>query len=251
MRGYSPFGSTNFSTQETPFTWALIAANFITLVFAAFRVLDPIWLMLAVPGALREPWTLLTYPLVSLGIINMLFYGFWLYFIGSALERAWGTTKYAVFFVVVTFVSGLSMEIGAQLTGSRLLVDSWLPLAGVTLAFCLLMPEETILLLFFPIKAKWLGLLEMVIVFFTYAGHSPLLGFCALAGCGVAWLWVNNRIPGSTGKTGFNIGNRPGSGRTFKPHDPRSWKEKINPMEIWKRHKRRKQFDRLMRGDKK
>jgi len=250
MRGYSPFGSSSFSTQDTPFTWGLIAANFITLALATFRVLDPSWLVLSVPGALERPWTLLTYPLVSLGIINMLFYGLWLYFIGSALERAWGTFNYAIFFVVVSVVSGISMEIGALLTHSMLFIDSWLPLAGVTLAFCLLMPEETIFLLFFPIKAKWLGWLEMVILFFTYAGHSPLLGLFALAGCGVAWIWVNRGLANVNNFGGLRVGNR-GSGHRFRPHDSRTWKEKINPVEIWKRYKRRKQFDRLMRGDKK
>lgn len=251
MRGYSPFGSTNFSTQDTPLTFGLIAANFITLVLITFRALDPSWLVLSVPGAFSRPWTLLTYPLVSFGIFSLLFYGLWLYFIGSALERAWGTFNYAIFFVVVTVVSGISMEIGALITHQILFIDNWLPLAGVTLAFCLLMPYETIILLIFPIQARWLGLLEMVIVFFTYAGHSPLLGFFALAGCGVAWVWVNKGLASVTGSAGFSVGNRGSGGRTFRPQDHRTWKEKINPIEVWKRHKRRKQFDRLMRGDKK
>jgi membrane associated rhomboid family serine protease len=251
MRGYSPFGANNFSTQDTPLTWALIAANFITLVLITFRVLDPLWLVLSVPGAFSRPWTFITYPLISFGIIGMLFYGLWLYFIGSALERAWGTFNYAIFFVVVSVVSGIAMEIGALITQHDLVIDNWLPLAGVTLAFCLLMPDETIFLLIFPIRAKWLGWLEMVIVFFTYAGTSPLLGIFALAGCGVAWFWVTNRIPDKTGSAGFRTGNRGSGGRSFRPHDPRSWKEKINPIEIWKRYKRRRQFDRLMRGDKK
>lgn len=251
MRGYSPFGSNNFSTQDTPLTYGLIAANFITLVLITFRLLDPSWLMLSVPGASARPWTLLTYPLVSFGIMGMLFYGMWLYFIGSALERAWGTVNYAVFFIVVTVVSGISMEIGALLTRHHLTVINWLPMAGVTLAFCLLMPEETIFLLFFPIRAKWLGWIEMAIVFFTYAGQSPLLGFFALAGCGVAWIWINRGLATSNNFGGFSVGNR-GSGRSrFRPQDHRTWKEKINPIEAWKRHKRRKQFDRLMRGDKK
>lgn len=251
MRGYSPFGSSSFSTQDAPFTWGLIAANFITLVLMTFRALDPSWLVLSVPGAFSRPWTLLTYPLVSFGILGMLFYGMWLYFIGSALERAWGTFNYAIFFVVVSVVSGISMEIGALLTHSILFIDSWLPLAGVTLAFCLLMPNETIILLIFPIQAKWLGWLEMAIVFFTYAGHSPLLGFFALAGCGVAWIWVNRGLANVSSFGRFNAGYRGSGGHRFRPHDSRTWQEKINPIEIWKRHKRRKQFDRLMRGDKK
>lgn len=252
MRGYSPFGSSNFSNQDTPVTLGIIAANFITLVLITFRMLDPAWLALTVPGVFSQPWTLLTYPLVSFGIFGLLFYGMWLYFIGSALERAWGSFSYGIFFVVVSVVSGLSMELGAALTHTGMMVDGWLPLAGVTLAFCLLMPEETIYLLFFPVQAKWLGWLEMAIVFFTYAGRSPLLGFFALAGCGLAWLWIKNRWSDIAGRASFGGSYRgSSSGRSFRPQDHRTWQEKINPIETWKRHKRRKQFDRLMRGDKK
>ncbi|MEO6909060.1 MAG: DUF1751 domain-containing protein, partial [Abditibacteriaceae bacterium] len=215
MRGYSPFGSNNFSTQDTPLTWALIAANFTTLVLITFHMIDPSWLVLSVPGAFSRPWTFITYPLVSFGIIGMLFYGFWLYFIGSALERAWGTVNYAVFFVVVSVVSGVAMEIGTLITHIHSVpINNWLPLAGVTLAFCLLMPEETIYLLFFPIKAKWLGWLEMVIVFFTYGGISPLLGFFALAGCGVAWIWINRGLASTNRFGGLSTGTRGSSGRT-------------------------------------
>jgi membrane associated rhomboid family serine protease len=242
MRGYSPYGSANFSAQDTPLTWGLIAANFLTLVLMTFRALDKSWLVLSVPGALARPWTLLTYPLVSTDIIGMLLYGLWIYCIGSALERAWGTLNYAIFFVAVTVVSGLSMEIGALLLHTGIAINNWLPLAGVTLAFCLLMPYETIILFIFPIQARWLGWLDMIIVFFVYAGRSPLLGFFALAGCGVAWIWIKHDI------AHINI-RRGSSGRRFRPHEQRTWKEKINPFEIWKRHKRRKQFERLMKGD--
>jgi membrane associated rhomboid family serine protease len=242
MRGYSPYSSANFFGRDTPLTWCLIAANFLTLVLKTFHVLDPSWLMLIVPGAFARPWTLLTYPLVSLEIIGMLLYGLWIYFIGSALERAWGTFNYAIFFIAVTLISGLSMEIGALLLHTGNIVNNWLPLTGVTLAFCLLMPYETIILFIFPIQARWLGWLEMAIVFFTYAARSPLLGFFALAGCGVAWVWIKRDI------AHINI-RRGSSPRRFRPHEQLTWKEKINPFEMWKRHKRRKQFERLMRGD--
>jgi len=245
MRGYSPYGSSGLSTQDTPFTLALIALNFVTMVAATFRLIDPAWLTLTVPGVLARPWTLLTYPLVSFGIIGLLFYGIWVYFIGSALERAWGTVNFAVFFIAVSAVSGIAMELGAWLTHSHVFVDNWLPMAGVTLAFCLLMPHETILLFIFPVQARILGWIEMAIVFFTYAGRSPLLGFFALAGCGVAWLWINRGIASQSTFGSF----RPRSGHTFRPQDNRSWQQKINPLEWWKRYKRRKQFDRLMRGE--
>jgi len=247
MRGYSPYGASGLSTQNTPFTLALIAINFVTLVAVTFRLIDPAWLALTVPGALARPWTLLTYPLVSFGIIGLLFYGIWIYFIGSALERAWGTVNYVVFFIAVSVVSGISLELGAMLTHSRLLVDNWLPMAAVTLAFCLLMPYVTILLFIFPVQARILGWIEMAIVFFTYASRSPLLGFFALAGCGVAWLWINRGIAAKSTFGSFHP--RPISRRTSRPRERLPLMEKINPLEWWKRYKRRKQFERLMRGE--
>lgn len=246
MRGYTA----NSSYQEAPLTWFLIAANFISLVLITFRILDPTPFVLLAPGVFARPWTLLTYPLLSFDIIGLLFYGLWLYYIGSVLESAWGTVNYAIFFLAVTLVSGISLEIGSMLTHTAIMADNWLPLSAVTLAFCLLMPDETIILLIFPIQARWLGWIEMAIVFFFYAQKSPLMGFFALAGCGVAWLWVNRNVAHYTGR-GSWAGSSGAARHTFHMQDHRTWKEKINPVELWKRRQRRKQFDRLMRGDKK
>ena len=195
-----------------------------------------------------------------MGIFGLLFYGIWIYFIGSALERAWGTVNYAVFFIAVTFVAGICLEMGGLLTQSHFLVDNWLPMAGVTLAFCLLMPYETIILFIFPVQARVLGWIEMAIVFFTYASKSPLLGFFALAGCGVAWLWIDRGIATKSTFSSFRLRPvrpravktrtaRVGNVHQFEARDERSWRQKINPLEWWKRYQRRKQFERLMRGD--
>ena len=125
-----------------------------------FRLPIGDYLALTIPQSLWRPWTLLTYPLVSFDIIGVIFYGFWLFFVGGSLERSWGTRFYATYFFALAVISALGLTAGSFLVQIPVLVTNWLPLAAITLTWCLLNPNEVIRFNFlFPIQAKWLGIL--------------------------------------------------------------------------------------------
>jgi membrane associated rhomboid family serine protease len=245
----SPFD--NWLQSGFPLTIAIIAFNFLTMALTAFRVPVAPYLALSIPDTLMRPWTLWSYPLVSLDVIGMLFYGIWLFFVGGSLERGWGTRFYGIFFALMTVISALGLIAGSFLLHVPVVVNNWLPIAALTLAWCLLNPNEEVRFYFFiPIQAKWLALLEVVIIFFSYANAHPLMGIFALSGCGAAFAWVRHRPWRELGK--YTVRNKPRS-RIVKPgarpHDDRfTWRD-LNPLERIARARRRKQFERLMKDD--
>jgi membrane associated rhomboid family serine protease len=251
MRSTNPSPLDAWLKTGFPLTIAIIAINFLTMALTAFRVPVAPYLALSIPNTLLRPWTLLTYPLASFDVIGMLFYGIWLYFVGGSLERGWGTRFYAIFFALMTVVSALGLVAGAFLLRVPVMASNWLPIAALTLAWCMLNPNEEVRFNFFiPILGKWLALLEVVLIFFMYAGAHPLMGFFALSGCAAAFTWVRYRPWRDLGHYTVRRKSRsrivkPGA----RPRDDRfTWRD-LNPLERIARYRRRKQFERLMKDD--
>ncbi|MCD7734660.1 MAG: rhomboid family intramembrane serine protease [Clostridiales bacterium] len=103
-----------------------------------------------------QVWRLITFVFTTWGegIIYFLLGMYFLWFIGTNLEREWGTAKFNCYYflgLILTVVVGL-------FTGSA--STSYLEMT-LFLAFATLYPDARFLLFFFiPIKAKWLGYIE-------------------------------------------------------------------------------------------
>jgi membrane associated rhomboid family serine protease len=234
-----------------PLTVAIIAINFLTMALTAFRVPVAEYFALVIPQALVRPWTLLTYPFVSTDVIGMIFYGLALFFIGGSLERSWGSRFYALYFLAMTIITALGLTLGAFLLRAPVAVSNWMPIAALLLAWCLLNPNEEVRFYFFiPIKARFLALIEVVIIFFTYTQFHPLMGFFALSGCAASFAWVYYR-PWS--EMGHYTTRRQPRSRVVRPgdrpKDDRFTLKDLNPLERIARYRRRKQFERLMKDD--
>lgn len=234
-----------------PLTIVIISLNFLTMALYAFRVPVGEYLALIIPQSLFRPWTLLTYPFASFDIIQMIFYGIGLYFFGASLERSWGTRLYGTLFLSLAFITAIGLTAGAFLLRESVVAFNWLPLGALVLAWCALNSNEEIRFNFiFPIKGKWLALLEIVIIFFVYARFHPLMGCFALSGCAAALAWVQYRPWRDIGYHSVRSRTRsrvvrPGS----KPRDDRFSLRDLNPFERIARWRRRKQFERLMKDD--
>ena len=253
----------------SPLTLAIIVINFITMVLVTFRVPISEWMAFVAPQQLSRPWTLLTYPLLSTDIIQMLFYALFLYWFGSSLERSWGSKFYGIYFAALSVISALGLVIGSAVLHHPIWAFNWLPIAAIAVTFCLLNPNETISIWgVLPIAAKWLAVVEVVIVFFLYAQQhpNPLTGFFALAGCGAAYLWVRNRAwldlatysrmrpsPSYRPTKEQLYSSGPIPRRTSKTQRPPKDDEslRLNPLERLARWRRRRQFERLFEDDKK
>ena len=194
-----------FLRGQIPVTLTLLGANLLTFLAAFFfpSVVGPFLLTQMVftsDNALRAPWTFLTYPLVSVGFslwMIVMWVFFWLS--GGSLERGWGSRRFAAFFSIVTVISALSLFGGGILThtGVPLLNDIFLPLTGLIVAFCMLNPEQQIMLYFIPVPAKYVALIVTAFNFFTYGSmyRNPLMGLFACGGILAAYLYVRFARP--------------------------------------------------------
>ena len=134
------------------------------------------------PGGILhgEVWRLITFIFVPYVSGRTLTSFFWLavmlyfyYFIGTALEREWGTTKFTVFYV---FGIILNIIVGFIVGGATM---SYVNLS-MFFAFATLFPDVQVLLFFIiPVKIKWLAWADAAFFAFTiirllFSGH-PLL----------------------------------------------------------------------------
>ena len=221
------------------------------------------------PGSWMQPWRVFTFPLLYLfpDIIGLLFNGLALWWIGGSLERSWGTRTFAIFVALACIVTAVSMSLGAWIVGATLPLSSWLLGSALLMAWCMLNPEQSILLYgIVPILAKWIAVATVLIVFFIHAGMHPVLGFFALGGCVFAWWWARSRRWNEATVATYATAPRydtfsdtsPQAARrraaavtkkVARPLDDRKTWRDYNPFEIRKRKKRIEQFERLMKDD--
>jgi len=247
MRGYTAQERLTYwlYRDRIPVVKLLIVSNVLAFLATALFGLGRILQGLAF-GADRVfcmPWTLFTYPLVGscCGLISLLFSGYWLWIAGGSLERSWGSRVFAWYFFLMSAVTALGLCIGSFLTGIPVGVSGlWLPLAGVTVAFAMLDPEQQILFLFIvPLKLKYLALIDVAVVLVSYGGGHPLLGVFALAGCAASY-WYVRRGRWSGSRTSAR---RDGVIRVHPRHAVRrSW----NPAKWYRDYRERKRLRDLL-----
>ena len=129
-----------------------------------------------------QVWRLMTWLFLPVGtnpffvVLALYFY----YFVGSTLEREWGTAKftlYYIFGVILNIIYGIVMWV--ILRGSFLIEPHYLNLS-LFFAFAVYFPDYTLMLfLFIPVKAKWIALVNAAFFAFeivsnTIAGHLVL-----------------------------------------------------------------------------
>lgn len=143
-------------------------------------------------------WRLVTFVFLPMdsSVLFFLLGLYFLWFVGGALQAAWGEFRYNLYFLT----GMLGCILAALLTGSC--PSIWL-YQSLFLAFAALYPNHTLLLFFvLPIPAKWLGWLTALemLVFFVRGGLAvkgqialSLLGFFLFFGpklLGEARAWV-------------------------------------------------------------
>ena len=110
-----------------------------------------------------------------------------LYWLGSALERTWGSFKFTVYFLL----GMIGAWLGCLITGSA---GNTALYYSLFFAFAYLYPETQLLLFFvLPVKVKWLGWISAVLYLFQWitaplgqklAMLAGLLGFWVFFGKG-------------------------------------------------------------------
>lgn len=146
-----------------------------------------------------KPWTLLTYPFVTVGsasngLLGLVFASLWLWGIGSALEREMKSIRFAIAWVAFSVMSALFLFAGAKIFDiAAPLYGAWSVLATITVMWGTRNPDQTVMLMFIiPIKGKWLAWLAGLLAFF---GTVLQLGVFAALPCIVAYFFAADKLP--------------------------------------------------------
>ena len=135
-----------------------------------------------------EPWQLLTYSFLHdpFSPFHILFNMFALWMFGTDVERVWGRRRFLTYYFVCVLSAGLTQVVSAYLTGSETeTLGASGGIFGVLLAFGMMFPHRTIVLIFPPIPMPaWLfvtgyGLLEL---WFGVKGIEPSVAHFAHLG---------------------------------------------------------------------
>lgn len=195
--------------RRSPATFGLIAAYVALYVLAWLQVLPKMLMGFAATSSslASAPWTLVLYPFAGLGMGADIFFFLltlvWIYFVGRQIEIDLGLVGLLAVFFGGSLLAGLLIVGAASILGSPfVLAGSLLPLSILTCLWASRRPTSQILIYgIFPLQAKWLAVLDAVLVLFNVGSGQPVLGVVALIPLALAWLW-------GAGKLGLAYGNR-------------------------------------------
>lgn len=254
IRGGNQWGGRR--SDFPPLTTGLVALNVVSFLAGFFlkgSIANPaVWLALSSSSFPILPWTLATWAVVpGTDLFGIIFGALWLWWIGSSLERSWGTRQFGLFLLATTVASGLAVWLAATFVFRIpfILLGLTVATAAPTLAWCWLNRHQTVVFSFlFPIPALWLGWITLAFAWYSVGAMNgqPFLGIFALAGPALAWFWVRRGV----GRVRW--APRKGSNLRFEDFDRTPGGGRENPQGNWwdrlKRRSRDKRLERMFRN---
>lgn len=194
----------SFSPMSSGGGWgaveALMAVNIVLFLASTFTKGAPIWGNLSGSLAnLRDGyvWTLVTYSFLHGGILHIFFNMFVLWQFGRSLERSWGTRPFLLVYFLGAASGGL-LHCLLSLVGwpGTPVVGASGAITAIILAYALLNPTATLILIVIPMRATIFALVIVgidVLGLITQYGDregSPLGHGAHLGGALVGYLYV-------------------------------------------------------------
>lgn len=192
-----------FRGNRTPATIGLIAAIVFGFLYVWGSELNPrvIENLAFSPLTIaQKPWTLLTYPFVGRDALGVIFSCLWLWGIGQVVERELGTPKFlgtwftfqflaaGMFLVGMLAVRGPRPELAGEIFAS-----AWVPILAMTVIWATRYPNVEIMFMFVVrIAAKWVALISVAILFFTY---PPILAPFVALPLALAYMFAADMLP--------------------------------------------------------
>lgn len=165
----------------------IVIGNVIVYLFGLMDTTNTLYSLLYFDPALfcrGQVWRLVTFALVptnTSGILGVVISLYFYYFIGSALEQAWGSGKFTIYYVGGIVLTALYSLILYWIFGMRVNVSASYLNLSLFFAFATLWPEQRVLLFFIiPVKMKWLAWVDAAVFLFSIVGLL-LQGQVALA----------------------------------------------------------------------
>jgi len=159
-------------------------------LFALWPLATPDQIRFADVGVLDTgfvPWQLVTYGFMHGGLGHLFFNMFALYMFGLPIERLWGTRRFLIYYFVCLVGAGIVQLIVAAVTGGIYpTIGASGAVFGLLLAYGMMYPNSTIMLLIppVPIKAKWfvIGYGALTLFFGMTGTMSGVAHFAHLGG---------------------------------------------------------------------
>lgn len=119
-------------------------------------------------------WELVTYLFIHGGVFHILFNMLALWMFGKDLEIAWGTRRFLKFYFLCGIGAGLCVILANYLFGNPLVatIGASGAIYGLLLAFGIMYPEAIVLMIVFPVKAKYFVMIVGAIEFYSSLGAS-------------------------------------------------------------------------------
>jgi len=195
-------------------------------------------------GTFVKPWTFLTYPFATTGsgagIIFDALQWFWLFWIGSSIEKSDGWKGLLLSFFGYTLLAGLLTAACGRLTGPPvLLVGPWLPISALTCVWAGRNPAAIIrLMMVIPVNGKILAVVTAATDLFIYGAGAPFIGVLAALACVVGWFHGTGAILARREKPVV-------SGRGQRAQNPKEFDQFMT--QVRAREKEREERERLRR----
>lgn len=157
------FGIPNLMRYLTIANVVFWVMNMINRPFLSYMLFNPALIQRG------QVWRLVSFLFVppSTGVLALLVFYFY-YWIGTTLEKQWGTGQFTIYFftgVVLTVLYGFLIY---WITGKAVTLDSSYLYLSMFFSFAALFPDMQVLFLFFiPVKMKYLAIVDAA--FFLYA----------------------------------------------------------------------------------
>lgn len=281
QKSYRAFYDTVWRNTYTPVTNTFLGVFALFFLGAYAKVPVYVWFECAVPHGFLRPWTIFTSSfLPEPEAWNTFINVYLIYAFGSSIEKSWGSRVYifycavlsiviAASFVPVAFLDGRAFHLaGMEEPVPRMVI-------GYTLFYtwCLLNSGESICgFIGPPIPVRYLRYLPLAVIFFDVRWGEPIVGICALAGCLLAYVWVqfdwshvlepvmhgllrtratrhrhSSRKPAPLRRPHLRM--VPPSPPREVPPDDRDAKHAHGPVAWIKEQRERRKFERLMKDD--
>ncbi len=118
-----------------------------------------------------EPWQLISYSFLHGGLVHLLFNMLALVMFGGDIERVWGRNRFLTYYFVCVLSAALTQTLVTYWTGSpEETIGASGGVFGLLLAFGMMYPHRTILLIFPPIPMPAWLFVTLYGVFELYAG---------------------------------------------------------------------------------
>jgi membrane associated rhomboid family serine protease len=158
-------------------------------------------------------WQLITYSFINLCPWSLIFNGFVVLFIGSAIEREWRTRSFVVLWLVVSTICG-AVWLAVNLAGGWNYIGTGTGACvyGLIATFGLVLRRQRFLALFWSVEAQHLALILIGIG--LVVGIAEPITWIWVGGAAVAYFYVKLRwrLASDTGRGGGGgAGFRPGS----------------------------------------